>query len=144
MPTQSQKQALIGELIAGVLVKEGANIVGKAVRKGLERVADRPDVAVTEVEAKKAAPVVAQEVTKEVYQEAKAQAEHKFDAEPHWQSRNIWGSFVGLVTAANTIYLFWTDDVVQGWDEWSIPIGILVAAITPLWSRFISKKPLFR
>lgn len=142
--TQQQKQDFIGGLIAGVLVDKGVPIIEKAVQKGLDKVAKRDDNAVTQADADAATPVVTKEVKKEVVQEVQAQAEHKLDAEPHWQSRNIWGSFVGLITAVNTIYIFWFDGKVQSWEEWSIPIGVLIAAVTPLYSRFIAKKPLFR
>lgn len=144
MQTQAQKQDFIGGLIASVLIKEGAPIIKEAVKKGLTKVAASSDNQVTQADAKAATPVVSNQVEKDVVKEVQAQAEHKLDAEPHWQSRNLWGSFVGLITAANTIYIYWFDGQVQTWEEYSIPIGILVAAITPLYSRFIAKKPLFR
>jgi hypothetical protein len=144
MTSQAQKQEFIGGLIASVLVKEGGKVIGQAVKKGLQKVADRPDNQVTEADAKKAAPVVTNEVEKEVKAEAQAQAEHKLDAEPHWQSRNLWGSFVGIITAAETLRIFWTDGQAQTAQEYLVPIGILVAALTPLYSRFVAKKPLFR
>lgn len=142
--SQAQKQELIGSIIAGILVDKGTDIVTKAVKKGMDKVAAAPNTKTDAADAKKATPVVAQEVKKQVVEEAQAQAEHKLDAEPHWQSRNIWGAFVGLVTAANTIYIFWTDGIPQTFQEYAIPIGIIVASVTPLYSRFIAKKPLFR
>lgn len=142
--SQAQKQALIGELIAGVLIKEGVPIIKNAVTKGLNKVANKPDNKVTEADVPKAAPTVAKQVEADVAKEVQAQAEHKFDAEPHWQSRNLWGSFIGLVTAAETLRIFWTDGVVQTPSEYLVPIGIFVTALTPLYSRFIAKKPLFR
>lgn len=142
--SQAQKQEFIGGLIASVLVKEGTPIIAKAVKKGLDKIADRSDTKTDDADVKKATPVVAAEVKKEVVQEVQAQAEHKLDAEPHWQSRNLWGSFVGLITAAETLRIFWTDGQAQTVQEYLVPIGILVTALTPLYSRFIAKKPLFR
>lgn len=144
MQTQAQKQDFIGGILAGVLVQQGGKIVGKAVEKGLEKIAARPDTRTTSEDVAKATPVITKEVEKAAVQEAQAQAEHKLDAEDHWRSRNIWGSFVGIITALNTIYIFWTNTRVETWEEWSIPIGILVTALTPLYSRFIAKKPLFK
>lgn len=144
MTTQHQKQEFIGGLIASVLVKEGTPIIVDAVKKGLKKVADRPDTKTDDVDVKKATPVVAKEVEKEVVQEVQAQAEHKLDAEDHWRSRNIWGSLVGIVTAVETIRIFWTDGVPQTPSEYLVPLGVIVTALTPLYSRFIAKKPLFK
>jgi hypothetical protein len=144
MTSQQEKQNFIGGLIASVLVKEGGKVIGQAVQKGLKKVAASPDNKVTEDDAKKATPVVTHEVNKQVKEEVQAQAEHKLDAEPHWQSRNLWGSFVGIITAAETLRIFWTDGQAQTAQEYLGPIGILVAALTPLYSRFVAKKPLFR
>jgi len=137
MSSQAQKQEFIGGILASVLVKKGVEF---AVEKGLEKVAKRPSTDMTKADVPKAAPVVVEELQKEV----QAQAEHQLDAEPHWQSRNIWGSLVGIVTAAEQIRVYWTDGVPQTVQEWLIPVGIIVAALTPLYSRFIAKKPLFR
>lgn len=142
--SQAQKQEFIGGLIASVLVKEGVPIIKEAVTKGLKKVASKPDNQVTEADVPKAVPVVIKEVREEMAKETQSRAEHQLDAEDHWRSRNIWGSLVGLITAANTIYIYWFDGQVQTWEEYSIPIGILIAALTPLYSRFIAKKPLFK
>lgn len=142
--SQAQKQEFIGGLIASVLVKEGAPIVAKAVKKGLEKVANRPDNKVTEADVPKAAPVVVNEVQKEMTKEVQAQAEHKLDAEPHWQSRNVWGSFAAFVGACDVMYRLWTDDQLNTPSDYLGPLGIALGILTPLYSRFIAKKPLFR
>lgn len=142
--SQAQKQALIGELIAGVLVKEGAGIVKDAVTKGLKKVADRPDTKTDSADVKKAAPVVAAQVEQAVVKEAQAQAEHKFDAEDHWRSRNIWGSIVAFVAACDVIYRLATNGQLDSIESYFGPIGVIVGVLTPLYSRFIAKKPLFR
>jgi hypothetical protein len=144
MQTQAQKQALIGELIAGVVIKQGSKVIGKAVKKGLEKVAERPDIVVSDVDVKKAEPVVTNQVEAAVVREAQAQAEHKFDAEPHWQSRNIWGAFVAFIGAVDVIYRLWTDDQLNTPSDYLGPIGVVLGILTPLYSRFIAKKPLFR
>lgn len=137
MNTQAEKQNFIGGLVTSVLVKKGVEF---AIEKGLEKAAKRQDTDITKADVPKTAPVVINELKKEV----QAQAEHQLDAEPHWQSRNLWGSFVGVITALETIRTFWMDDHPQTLQEWAIPVGIIVAAVTPLYSRFIAKKPLFR
>lgn len=140
MTSQAAKQALISEIIAGVVIKEGAGIVAKAVRKGLNKVIDNPEPTTVA----NAAPVVVSEVEKVVVKEAQAQAEHKFDAEPHWQSRNLWGSLVALIGAADIMYRMWTDNVVDGPQAYIAQVAVIAGILTPLYSRFIAKKPLFR
>lgn len=142
--SQAQKQELIGGLIASVLVKEGTPIIADAVKKGLKKVANRPDNDVKETDVPKAAPVVTKEVEAKVKEEVQAQAEHKFDAEPHWQSRNVWGAFVAAVGAIDVIYRLWTDDQLNTPTDYLGPIGVVLGVLTPLYSRFIAKKPLFR
>jgi len=133
----SQKQEFIGGLVASVLVKKGVEF---AVEKGLEKAAKKPSTKMAPSDVPKAAPAVVDELKKEV----QAQAEHKLDAEPHWQSRNIWGSFVGLICAADVIYKMWTDDVTNDVMDYITQIGLIMSILTPLYSRFIAKKPLFR
>lgn len=142
--SQAQKQEFIGGLIASVLVKEGAPIVAKAVKKGLEKVASRPDNKVTEADVPKAAPVVVNEVQKEMTKEVQAQAEHRFDAEPHWQSRNVWGSFMVMIGAVDVIYKLWTNDLPNTPAEYWAPLSIIIGGLIPMYSRFVAKKPLFR
>lgn len=134
---QEQKQNFIGTLILTELAKAGAK---KVISGALKKVAESKN---TDMSTKDVAPAT-EIVQKELVRDVQAQAEHKLDAEPHWQSRNLWGSFVGIVTAAETLRVFWTDNIPQTTQEYLIPIGILVAALTPLYSRFIAKKPLFR
>jgi hypothetical protein len=141
---QTEKQEFIGGLIASVLVKEGAPIVAKAVKKGLDKMARRPDTKTDEADVKKAAPVVTNEVQKEVIKEVQAQVEHTQDAEPHWQSRNMWGVFFVCIGAISTIYKMWTDGVPQTFDDYWPQITIIAGGLVPLYSRFIAKKPLFR
>lgn len=137
MTTQAQKQEFIGGLVASVLVKKGVEL---ALEKGLKKAAEKSTTAMQKSDVPKAVPVVLEEVKKEV----QAEAEHKFDAEPHWQSRNLWGSFVVMVGAADVLHTYWTDGIAQTPTEWLTPIGIILGGLTPLYSRFIAKKPLFR
>jgi hypothetical protein len=141
---QSEKQEFIGGLITSIIVQEGAKVVGKAVQKGLKKVADRTDNTVTEADVKKAAPVVTKQVEAELIDETQARAEHKLDAEPHWQSRNIWGAFVAAVGAVDVMWRLWTDDQLNTPSDYLGPLGIVLGILTPLYSRFIAKKPLFR
>jgi hypothetical protein len=142
--TNAEKREFVGGLIASVLVKEGAPIIVDAVKKGLNKVASRPDTKTDEADVKTATPVVAKEVQKEMAEEMQARAEHKLDIEPHYSSRNLWASVVGIVTFIETARMAWTDGVEQTPTQWLAILGILVTALTPLYSRFIAKKPLWR
>jgi hypothetical protein len=133
----TQQQNFLGGLIAGALVKKG---VETAIDAAVRKVAKKPSSGLEKSDA----PVVAAEIQEEVKKQMQAQAEHRTDSEPHLSSRNIWGSLVGIVTAVETIRIFWTDGQPQSVQEWLVPVGIIVAALTPLYSRFIAKKPLFR
>ncbi len=133
----TEQQNFIGGLVAGALVKKG---VEAAIDKAVEKIARKPNNGLDNSDA----PVVAAEIQREVQKEVQARVEHVTDTEPHLSSRNIWGSFVGIITAAETIRIFWTDGQPQSIQEWLVPIGIIIAALTPLYSRFIAKKPLFR
>ncbi|MBL8578074.1 MAG: hypothetical protein JNK47_12670 [Mesorhizobium sp.] len=135
--TNAQKQQFLGGLIAGALVKKGVDL---AIDKAVEKVAKKPNNSLDKSDA----PVIAAEIQAEVQKEVQARVEHATDTEPHLSSRNLWGSLVGIITAAETIRVFWTDDTVQSFAEWMIPVGVIVTALTPLYSRFIAKKPLFR
>lgn len=137
MVSQHQKQEFIGGLVAAALAKKGVEIV---VEKALERVAASPSTKMAKTDVKPAAVLIEKELQKNL----QAQAEHRFDAEDHWRSRNVWSSLVGVITAVETIRVYWTDGVPQTLEQWWIPVGILVAALTPLWSRFVAKKPLFK
>lgn len=133
----NQKQEFLGGIIAGALIKKGVDF---AINKAVAKVAKQGNNALEQSDA----PVVAAEIQKEVKKEVQARVEHATDTEPHLSSRNLWGSLVGIVTAVETIRIFWTDGQPQTVQEWLVPVGIIVAALTPLYSRFIAKKPLFR
>jgi hypothetical protein len=133
----AQKQEFLGGLIGGILIKKGVEF---AIDKAIDKVAKSPSLSLEKKDASAVKEIVKVEVEKEV----QARVEHQTDTEPHYSSRNLWGSFVGIITAAETIRTFWTDDQVQSLQEWAIPAGIIVAALTPLYSRFIAKKPLGR
>ena len=135
--TESQKQNFIGGLIGSILVKKGVEI---AIDKALDKAAKSPSLSLE----KRDVPAVKEIVTDAVEKEVKARVEHVTDTEPHLSSRNMWASFVGIVTAAEQIRMYWTDGQAQTVQEWLIPVGIIVTALTPLYSRFIAKKPLFR
>lgn len=135
--TNAEKRDFLGSIIVGALAKKG---VEKAIGAALDKVAKDNNVPMSQ----EAVPVAKKEVITEVKEELQARAEHRLDIEPHLSSRNIWGSIVGIITAAETIRIYWTDGQVQTVQEWLIPVGIIVAAFTPLYSRFIAKKPLWR
>ncbi len=135
--TNSEKRDFIGGLITSVLLKKGTEHL---VEKALDKIADNNNIPMS----KAAVPPAKKEVLAEIKEDVQARAEHKLDIEPHLSSRNMWGSFVGIVTAVNTMYIFWTDGVAQTPQEYMIPIGIIIASLTPLYSRFIAKKPLWR
>jgi hypothetical protein len=135
--TNEQKQNFLGPLIGGILVKKGVEF---AIDKAIDKVAKSPSLSLD----KKDAPAVKEIVKVAVENEVKAQVEHQTDTEPHRSSRNVWASFVGIITAVETIRIFWTDGQPQSVQEWLVPVGIIVTALTPLYSRFIAKKPLFR
>jgi hypothetical protein len=130
-----QKQEFLGGLIGGILVKKGVEF---AVERGMKALAKDRTVSLEPKDVKEATAVVTQSVQKEV----EAQVQHRTDTEPHYSSRNMWGSLVGIITAIETIRIFWTDGQPQSVQEWLVPVGIIVAALTPLYSRFIAKKPL--
>ena len=131
------KQQFIGALVAKALVSKGAEL---AIKKGMDALARDRDNSMKPSEVKEATEVVKQAVQNEV----EARVEHVTDTEPHLSSRNIWGSLVGIITAVETCRIFWTDGQPQSVQEWLVPIGIIVAALTPLYSRFVAKKPLWR
>jgi hypothetical protein len=133
----AQKQEFLGGLIGGILIKKGVEF---AIDKAIDKVAKSPSLSLEKKDASAVKEIVKVEVEKEV----QARVEHQTDTEPHYSSRNIWGSIVGLMTAAEQIRVYWTDGVPQTVQEWLIPVGIIVAALTPLYSRFIAKKPLGR
>lgn len=133
----TQQQNFIGGLITGALFKKGVEV---AIGKAVEKVASKPNNGLDRSDA----PVVAAEIQAEVQKEVQARVEHVTDTEPHLSSRNLWASFVGIVTAVETMRIFWTDGIAQTPTEWLVPVGIIVTALTPLYSRFIAKKPLFR
>ena len=137
MGTQLQKQNFIGGLVAGTLIKVG---VRTAIETALKKVAARHDVAMD----KQDIPVATAVVVDEVQRELEARAEHATDAEPHRSSRNVWGSLVGIMCAADVIYKMWTDDVTNDPMDYVTQIGLIASILTPLYSRFIAKKPLFR
>lgn len=141
---QAEKQEFIGGLITSILVTEGTKVVSKAVSKGLKKVANQSDNKVTEADAKKAAPVVTREVEQDLIDETQAQAEHQLDAEDHWRSRNLWGAFVASVGAIDVMYRLWTDDQLNTPSEYLGPLGVVLGILTPLYSRFVAKKPLFK
>lgn len=126
-----EKQNFIGGLIAG-------KVIEKVVEKALDKVATSPSTDMT----KKDVPAATEIVTKEVKREVKSMVDHVTDNEPAYKSRNVWASFVGIITAADLVYRMWTDDQVNSVNDYLTPIGIIVTALTPLYSRYIAKKPL--
>lgn len=138
MTSQHAKQEFIGGILASVIAKKGVEFV---VEKALDKVAKKSSTDMTKADVPKAAPVVVEELKDEV----QARAEHQLDAEPHWQSRNIWGVIFGLMGEAAVLYKFSTDGIPQNFQtEWAPHIMVIIGLLTPLYSRFIAKKPLFR
>lgn len=138
MSTQLQKQNLIGGLVAGTLVKVG---VRTAIEAALKKVAARHDVAMDRQDV----PVATAEVVEAVQREVEARVEHVTDAEPNRSSRNVWGVIFGLMGEASILYTYATDGVPQDFQTQIAPhILVVIGLLTPLYSRFIAKKPLFR
>lgn len=138
MTSQAQKQQFIGGLVAGAIIKGG---VRAAIEAGLKKVAKRNDVAMD----KQDVPVATAVVVDAVEQELQARAEHNADAEPHLSSRNVWGVIFGLMGEAAILYTYATDGVPQDFQTQVAPhILVVIGLLTPLYSRFWAKKPLFR
>ena len=96
----------------------GGLIAGAVVKKGIEA---GLDFALKKAAASKSisldakdVPAVKEIVTESVEKEMQSRSDHVTDNEANYKSRNVWGSIV----------------------------GILVTALTPLYSRFFAKKPL--
>jgi hypothetical protein len=133
----AQKQEFLGGLIGGILVKKGVEF---AIDKAIDKVAKSPSLSLEKKDASAVKEIVKVEVEKEV----QARVEHQTDTEPHYSSRNIWGSIVGIVAFIEAFRLAWGDNVEQTPTQWLAIFGILITALTPLYSRFIARKPLGR
>lgn len=127
----AEKQNFIGGLIVG-------KVIEKVVEKALDRVAASPN---TDMQ-KRDVPVATEIVTREVNREVKSMVDHVTDNEPFYKSRNVWASFVGVITAIDIIQRQWFDGLPNDVNDYLTPIGVVVAALTPLYSRYIAKKPL--
>jgi hypothetical protein len=134
----SPKQDFIGGLVAGTLVKVG---VRSAIELALKKAAKRSDVALD----KQDVPVVTAAVADAVEQEVQARVEHITDTEPNRSSRNVWGVLFGLMGEAAILYTYATDGVPQDFQAQIAPhLLVVIGLLTPLYSRFFAKKPLFR
>jgi len=134
----SQKQDFIGGLVAGTLVKVG---VKTAIETALKKAAKRNDVAMDRSDV----PVVTAVVADAVEREVEARVEHRTDTEPHLSSRNVWGVIFGLMGEASILYTYATDGIPQDFQTQVAPhILVVIGLLTPLYSRFFAKKPLFR
>lgn len=125
------KSNFLGGLIAGKVIEV---VVGKA----LDKVASSHNTDMTKADVPAAKQIVTQAVEKEI----QSRVDHVTNNESFFQSRNMWGSFVGIVTAAEILRVYWTDGEVQSVQDWLIPIGAIVTALTPLYSRYFAKKPI--
>jgi hypothetical protein len=133
-----QKQDFLGGLIGGILVKKGVEF---AIDKAIDKVAKSPSLSLQ----KKDAPAVKEIVKVAVEQEVQAQVEHRTDTEPHVSSRNVWGVIFGLMGEGYILYTFWTDTIPQDFQADVVPHLLIIGGLlTPLYSRFIAKKPLGR
>lgn len=133
-----QKQEFLGGLIGGILVKKGVEF---AIDKAIDKVAQSKSLSLE----KKDAPAVKEIVKVAVEQEVQARVEHQTDTEPHYSSRNMWGVLFGLMGEAAVLYRFATDGVPQDFQtEWAPHVMVILGLLTPLYSRFIARKPLFR
>lgn len=135
--TNEQKQDFVGGLVATALAKEGIEaIIGAALKK----VAKSPNTKMDQADVLPATELVTQKIQEEV----QARVEHRTDTEENFRSRNVWGSVVGLVCAADVIYKMYTDDVTQDIMDYVTQIGLILSILTPMYSRFFAKKPLGR
>ncbi len=136
--SNSEKRDFIGGLIASVLVKNG---VEKIIDHALDKVAADKSVPMS----KEAVPEATEKVMDDLQADLQARAEHKLDIEPVLSSRNVLGVITGLVGEAFILYTFWTDNIPQDFQADVIPHLLVIGGLlTPLYSRFIAKKPLFR
>ena len=128
---EPQQHNLIGSIIAG-------KVIEKVTEKALEKFASRRDNTMAKKDVPQAVEVVSEAVEKEV----QSRSDHVLDKEPFYKSRNVWGSFVGLVTAADLIFQMWNDGLANTPTDYLTPVGIIVTALTPIYSRYIAKKPI--
>lgn len=136
--TQAQKQEFIGGLIAAEFAKAGAK---KIIEVALNRVAKSKNTDMSATDVKPATEIV----SKDLKADMQAKLEHQLDAEPHIQSRNLWGVLFGLMGEAAILYTYATDNVAQDFQtQWAPHIMVILGLLTPLYSRFVAKKPLFR
>lgn len=136
--SNSEKREFIGGLIASMIVKKGVDIV---VEKALNKVAAKPSVPMNQAAVEPAK----EEVVKKIQEDVQARAEHQLDIEPIHSSRNVIGSLIGIVTELGIMYAMWNDGIPQDFQTGYAPhLVILGTLLTPLYSRFIAKKPLFR
>lgn len=129
------KQDFIGAFVTKILVQKGVEL---AVKKGVEMAAKSSHNNVEKSDV----PVVTEAVTKSVTKEVQSQVDHKFDQEPAYKSRNVWATIVGLVSATNIIYNMYIDDVTNDPMDYITQVGLILSLLTPMWSRYISKKPI--
>lgn len=136
--TNAEKRDFIGGLIATTIAKKGVDIV---INRALKKVAQKDEVPMADTAVKPAK----EEVVKELKEELQARAEHKLDIEPHYSSRNVIGVIFGLIGEGYILYSFWTDTIPQDFQRDVVPhLMVIAGLLTPLYSRFIAKKPLFR
>ena len=131
----TQKQEFLGGLIAGAVVKKG---IEAGLDFALKKAAASKSISLDA----KDVPAVKEIVTESVEKEMQSRSDHVTDNEANYKSRNVWGSIVGIVTFIETFRMAWTDNVEQTPTQWLAIVGILVTALTPLYSRFFAKKPL--
>lgn len=136
--TDNQRQDFLGALVTKVAAQVVAEKGGKIVEKALDKVASRPSNDIKKADVPEAADQVVNDLQKEV----KSRVDHRLDLEPAVKSRNVWGSFVAFIGACDVIYRLWIDDQLNSVQDYLGPIGIIAGVLTPLYSRYIAKKPL--
>jgi len=130
-----QKQNFLGGIVASVLAKKGIEF---AVKKGLEAAAKSSHTKMAQSDV----PIATEVVVKQVQQEVQSRVEHITDQEPAYSSRNMWGSLVGIITAIDLMQRMWFDGLPNTATDYLTPLGIIIASLTPIYSRYIAKKPL--
>ncbi len=130
-----QKQNFLGGVIASVIAKKGIEF---AVKKGLEAAAKSSHTAMTKADV----PIATEVVVKSVQQEVQSRVDHITSNEPILSSRNMWGSLVGIITAVDLMQRMWFDGLPNTATDYLTPLGIIIASLTPIYSRYIAKKPL--
>lgn len=130
-----ERQNFLGGLIGGAIVKKGIEV---GLDMALKKAAASKSISLQPSDV----PAVKEIVTKSVEREVQARVDHVTDNEPAYSSRNMWGALVGIITAADLMQRMWFDGLPNTATDYLTPLGIIIASLTPIYSRYIAKKPL--